>query len=153
MRRILLTGGAGNIGSALLKRLLKEPDTMVFVVDNLSTGNLSNLPPKSSNFKFIKANTNDRSEMSDIMLANNFDFVFHYAALVGVKRTQENPIKVLEDIEGIRNMLTLAKNSGVKNFFFLNSSEIYGETGSFSQNEKKTTIKTTVSVAEVKNIG
>lgn len=153
MRRILLTGGAGNIGSALLKRLLKEEDTTVYVVDNLSTGSLGNLPSVSSNFKFIKANTNERSEMSDIMLANNFDFVFHYAALVGVKRTQENPIKVLEDIEGIRNMLTLSKNSGVKRFFFSSSSEVYGEPVSIPQNEETTPLNSRVPYAVVKNVG
>ena len=114
MRKILLTGGAGNIGSALAKGLLKEKDTEVTVVDNLSTGSLEKLPQGFDNFTFIKADTNNRREMTDIMLANKFDFVFHYAAVVGVKRTQENPIMVLNDIEGIKNMLMLSKNSGVQ---------------------------------------
>jgi UDP-glucose 4-epimerase len=153
MQKILLTGGAGNIGSALTKRLLSDSDTQVVVVDNLSTGNRSNLPSALENFKFIKADTNDRSEMADIMLANNFDYVFHYAALVGVKRTQENPIKVLEDIEGIKNMLTLSKNSGVKRFFFSSSSEVYGEPVSIPQNEETTPLNSRVPYAVVKNVG
>jgi len=52
------------------------------------------------------------------MLAYRFDIVFHYAAVVGVKRTLENPLLVLNDIEGIKNILSLSKNSGVKRVFF-----------------------------------
>lgn len=153
MRKILLTGGAGNIGSALAKRLLSEKDTHLTVVDNLSTGSLDKLPKGFSNLTFIKADTNHRQEMSDIMLANNFDHVFHYAAMVGVKRTQENPVKVLEDIDGIKNMLTLSKNSGVKRFFFSSSSEVYGEPVSIPQNEETTPLNSRVPYAVVKNVG
>jgi UDP-glucuronate decarboxylase len=153
MRKILLTGGAGNIGSALANRLLLDEENEVVVVDNLSTGSLSKLPAKKSNFQFIKADSNNRREMADIMLANNFDYVFHYAALVGVKRTQENPIKVLEDIDGIKNMLTLSKNSGVKRFFFSSSSEVYGEPVSIPQNEETTPLNSRVPYAVVKNVG
>ncbi|MBD3638824.1 MAG: NAD-dependent epimerase/dehydratase family protein [Crocinitomicaceae bacterium] len=153
MRKILLTGGAGNIGSALAKGLLAEKDTAVTVVDNLSTGSLDKLPRGFENFKFIKADTNNRREMTDIMLANNFDYVFHYAAVVGVKRTQDNPIKVLEDIEGIKNMLHLSKNSGVKRFFFSSSSEVYGEPVNIPQNEETTPLNSRVPYAVVKNVG
>ncbi|UKN02077.1 NAD-dependent epimerase/dehydratase family protein [Paracrocinitomix mangrovi] len=153
MRKILLTGGAGNIGSALAKRLLQEPETIVTVVDNLSTGDIKKLPKGFDNLKFIKADTNNRSEMTDIMLANQFDFVFHYAAVVGVERTQENPIKVLEDIEGIKNMLQLSKNTGVKRFFYSSSSEVYGEPVTIPQNEETTPLNSRVPYAVVKNVG
>jgi UDP-glucose 4-epimerase len=153
MRKILLTGGAGNIGSALSKKLLEDAENELVVVDNLSTGSIDKLPKGFEKFKFIKADTNNRREMSDIMLANNFDYVFHYAALVGVKRTQDNPIQVLEDIEGIKNMLTLSKNSGVRRFFFSSSSEVYGEPVSIPQNEQTTPLNSRVPYAVVKNIG
>lgn len=153
MRKILITGGAGNIGSALTDRLLKDNNTLVTVVDNLSTGSLTKLDLGHPNLEFIKADTNDRQEMSEIMISNRFDFVFHYAALVGVKRTQENPIKVLEDIEGIRNMLSLSKNTGVKRFFFSSSSEVYGEPVSIPQNEDTTPLNSRVPYAVVKNVG
>lgn len=153
MRKILLTGGAGNVGSALAKGLLNEGDTEVVVVDDLSTGSLEKLPKGFDNFSFIHANCNNRQEMSDIMLANKFDYVFHYAALVGVERTQENPIKVLEDIEGIKNILTLSKNSGVKRFFFSSSSEVYGEPVSIPQHEETTPLNSRVPYAVVKNVG
>ncbi|MBI3134362.1 MAG: NAD-dependent epimerase/dehydratase family protein [Bacteroidetes bacterium] len=153
MRKILVTGGAGNIGSALTAKLLETRDTEVTVVDNLSTGSISKLNLSDANLRFIKADSNNRQEMSEIMISNRFDFVFHYAAVVGVKRTQENPIMVLEDIEGIRNMLTLSKNTGVKRFFFSSSSEVYGEPVSIPQNEETTPLNSRVPYAVVKNVG
>lgn len=153
MEKILLTGGAGNIGSALAKGLLETNQYKVVVVDNLSTGKRDKLPATHPNLRFIKADTNDRQEMTDIMLANSFDYVFHYAALVGVKRTQENPVKVLEDIDGIKNMLTLSKNTGVKRFFFSSSSEVYGEPVSIPQHEETTPLNSRVPYAVVKNVG
>jgi len=153
MRKILVTGGAGNVGSALVERLLVEKDTIVTVVDNLTTGSRAKLPSNSNIFQFIKADVNDRTEMSEIMLVNHFDYVFHYAALVGVQRTQDNPVKVLEDIQGIRNMLTLSKNLDVKRFFFSSSSEVYGEPVVIPQNEDTTPLNSRVPYAVVKNVG
>ena len=72
------------------------------------------------------------------MLVNQFNYVFHYAAVVGVKRTQENPIMVLDDIQGIKNVLQLSKNSSVKRVFFSSSSEVYGEPVELPQNEETT---------------
>ncbi|MFT4601107.1 MAG: nucleoside-diphosphate-sugar epimerase [Arenicella sp.] len=153
MKKILLTGGAGNIGSALSRKLLENGENELVVVDNLSTGSFDKLPEAQERFKFIKADTNNRREMSDVMLANKFDYVFHYAALVGVKRTQDNPVKVLEDIEGIKNILTLSKNTGVQRFFFSSSSEVYGEPVSIPQNEETTPLNSRVPYAVVKNVG
>lgn len=153
MRKILVTGGAGNIGSALTQGLLNEPDTMVTVVDDLSTGNLEKLPQNHPNLRFIKADVNSREEITDIMLSNQFDYVFHYAAYVGVQRTQENPIRVLNDIEGIRNILSLSKNTGVKRFFFSSSSEVYGEPVTIPQHEETTPLNSRVPYAVVKNVG
>ena len=152
MRKILVTGGAGNVGSALVSKLLEDTDSFVTVVDDLSTGSIEKLNFNKSNFRFIKANINNRQEMTEIMLSGHFDFVFHYAAMVGVKRTQENPIKVLEDIDGIKNMLSLSKNTGVKRFFFSSSSEVYGEPVSIPQNEDTTPLNSRVPYAVVKNV-
>ncbi len=153
MRKVLVTGGAGNIGSALTQGLLNESNTVVTVVDNLSTGNLSKLPLENPNLRFIKADVNDRQEISEIMLAEKFDFVFHYAAYVGVQRTQKNPISVLKDIEGIRNVLELSKNTSVKRFFFSSSSEVYGEPVVIPQHEETTPLNSRVPYAVVKNVG
>ena len=106
---ILITGGAGNVASALANKLAQNPDNYIVIVDNLSTGSLSKIP-KLPNVTFIKANVNNYNDVVPIFGRYNFDFVFHYAAVVGVKRTLENPIMVLEDIEGIKNILSLSKN-------------------------------------------
>ncbi len=153
MRKILITGGAGNVGSALAAKLIEDKNTLVTVVDDLSTGSVSKLDLTQPNLKFIKADVNKKSELSEIMLANRFDYVFHYAALVGVQRTQENPVKVLEDIQGIRNILNISKNIGVKRFFFSSSSEVYGEPVSIPQNEATTPLNSKLPYAVVKNVG
>lgn len=151
--KILVTGGAGNVGSALVQKLSQNPAYEILVVDNLSTGDLKKIDLTKPNIRFTKADTNDRLEMSEIMTSQNFDYVFHYAAIVGVKRTQENPIRVLADIEGIKNILNLCKNTGVKRFFFSSSSEVYGEPVTIPQNEDTTPLNSRVPYAVVKNVG
>jgi nucleoside-diphosphate-sugar epimerase len=152
--KILVTGGAGNVGSALVEKLISNPLNYVVIVDNLSTGFLSKLPPKELiNWKLIKADVNDFSDISAVMLSYNFDYVFHFAAVVGVIRTQENPIDVLNDIEGIKNILNLSKNSSVKHVYFSSSSEVYGEPVELPQNEHRTPLNSRVPYAVVKNVG
>ena len=73
--------------------------------------------------------------------------------MVGVKRTLENPLKVLEDIKGIQSVLHLAKNTGVKRVFFASSSEVYGEPVEFPQNEFTTPLNSKLPYAIVKNVG
>jgi len=152
--KVLLTGGAGNIGSALAEAFLQDPDNFVVIVDDLSTGFKEKLPPaENSNWKFIKADVNNLSDLTSIMHTHNFDYVFHFAAVVGVLRTQENPISVLNDIEGIRNILNLSKNSTVKHVYFASSSEVYGEPVELPQNEHRTPLNSRVPYAVVKNVG
>lgn len=152
--KILVTGGAGNIGSALVKKLLTNKYYYVVVADDLSTGSLEKLPKLSEeNFKFIKANVNNMSEIAPLFYSFNFDYVFHFAAVVGVLRTQENPIKVLKDIDGIRNILDLSKNSTVKHVYYSSSSEVYGEPVELPQNEHRTPLNSRIPYAVVKNLG
>ena len=154
MRKILITGGAGFIGSALAEKLIKNKDNFVIVVDNLLTGHLGKLPElPRENWKFIKCDVNHYRDIAEIMIAYKFDYVFHYAAVVGVQRTQENPIRVLKDIDGIENILTLAKNTGVHRIFFSSSSEIYGEPVEIPQNEYTTPLNSRLPYAVVKNVG
>jgi nucleoside-diphosphate-sugar epimerase len=153
MKNILVTGGAGNIGSALVEALVKNVDFHVVVIDNLITGNVKKMPANAPNLTFIKADVNDYKEISAIMLAYKFDYVFHYAALVGVKRTLDNPVMVLNDINGIRNVLDLAKYTSVKRVFYSSSSEVYGEPVEFPQNEFTTPLNSRLPYAVVKNIG
>jgi UDP-glucuronate decarboxylase len=153
-KKILVTGGAGNIGSALVKKLIGDSNNFVVVVDNLSTGNIEKLSFNgNTNYKFIKADCNNYSQLSPIMYSNNFDYVFHFAAVVGVQRTQQHPILVLEDIDGIKNVLSLSKSGSVKHVYFSSSSEVYGEPVEIPQNEYKTPLNSRVPYAVVKNVG
>jgi nucleoside-diphosphate-sugar epimerase len=152
MIKILVTGGAGFIPSSLVDKLIEDNNYFVVSFDNLITGKIENLP-NHPNFKFIKGNANIYSEISEVMLAYQFDYVFHYAALVGVKRTLENPLMVLEDIVGFKNILSLSKSTGVKRIFFSSSSEVYGEPVEFPQNEHTTPLNSKLPYAIVKNVG
>ena len=152
MATILITGGAGNVASALAKKLTENKNNLIVIIDNLSTGNLSKVP-KEDNVVFIKANVNNYNDIVPVFGRYNFDYVFHYAAVVGVKRTLENPMMVLEDIEGIKNILSLSKNSKVKRVFYSSSSEVYGEPFEIPQNEHTTPLNSRLPYAIVKNVG
>ena len=154
MRKILITGGAGFIGSSLAEKFIEDKNNYVVIVDDLSTGFSRNLPSKrDTNWRFIKCDINNYRDISEIMLSFQFDYVFHYAAVVGVKRTQEHPVKVLNDIKGIENILNLSKNSSVKRVFFSSSSEVYGEPMELPQNEETTPLNSRLPYAIVKNVG
>lgn len=154
LKKVLITGAAGFIGSSLAERLLSTGNYKVIMVDNLLTGDLRRLPKvKTPNWRFIKADCNNFKDISSVMLAYKFDYVFHYAAVVGVQRTIENPVMVLDDIQGIRNVLNLCKNTGVKRIFYASSSEVYGEPFEHPQNEMTTPLNSRLPYAVVKNIG
>lgn len=153
-RRILITGGAGNIGGSLSRRLASDPDNYVVIVDNFLTGSKNKLPSSElKNWTFIKADCNRLDEMTPIMCANKFDYVFHYAAVVGVQRTLDSPKMVLDDVKGIENILSLAKATGVRRVFYSSSSEVYGEPVEFPQRESTTPLNSRLPYAIVKNLG
>lgn len=151
MHNILVTGGAGNIGSALVAKLATESKTKVVVADNLSTGNLDKVP-LLKNVKFVKCDINDYNDISPLFFYYKFDFVFHYSAVVGVERTIKNPMMVLNDIKGVENVLKLSKNTGVKRFFYSSSSEVYGEPVEIPQHENTTPLNSKLPYAIVKNL-
>lgn len=153
MRKILITGGAGNIGASLAGKLVLDQNNQVVVLDNLLTGDVMKLPVGFSNFKFIKCDVNNFSALAEVMLSIQFDYVFHYAAVVGVQRTLANPILVLNDIEGIKNILQLSKETKVKRVFYSSSSEVYGEPVEIPQHEQTTPLNSRLPYAIVKNIG
>lgn len=153
MSKILITGGAGFIPSSLADRLVLDKENFVVSIDNFLTGQKKNLNTSTNNYHFIKCDVNNYQDLSAIMLAYKFDYVFHYAAVVGVQRTLDNPLMVLQDIEGIKNVLNLCKNTGVKRVFFSSSSEVYGEPVEFPQNEHTTPLNSKLPYAIVKNIG
>lgn len=153
MQTTLITGAAGNVGSALTYFLLEKGHNVI-AVDNLSTGAIEKLPAFGTpNFTFIKADVNEYTQLSEIMLSRTIDYVFHYAAMVGVQRTLDNPMSVLRDIDGIKNILQLSKNIGVKKIIYSSSSEVYGEPVSLPQIEDVTPLNSKLPYAVVKNLG
>jgi nucleoside-diphosphate-sugar epimerase len=154
MSRILITGGAGFIPSCLAEKLAENPENELVLIDNFMTGFKEKIPTsKHHNIRFIKADVNEFADISSIFASFSFDYVFHYAALVGVLRTLDNPVKVLNDIQGIKNVLMLCKNTGVKRVYFSSSSEVYGEPVEFPQNEHTTPLNSRLPYAIVKNVG
>jgi nucleoside-diphosphate-sugar epimerase len=152
MKTVLITGGAGFIPSSLAEALLSTNRYYVVALDNYLTGKRQHLSAHP-NYKFIKGDVNDWKDISSIMLHFSFDYVFHYAAVVGVNRTIENPKLVLDDIKGLQNVFDLAKNTGVKRIFFSSSSEVYGEPVHLPQHEHETPLNSKLPYAVVKNIG
>ena len=152
MIKILITGGAGFVGSSLADRFLKFDQYQLVLVDNLLTGDMRKVP-LHLRCKFIKCDVNNYNDIASIMTSFQFDYVFHYAAVVGVKRTTDNPIMVLNDLQGIRNILDLSKNTGVKRVFFSSSSEVYGEPVELPQHEETTPLNSRLPYAVVKNVG
>ncbi len=135
-RTFLVTGGAGFIGSHLTERLL-ELGGKVIVVDDFSVGKRENLKEvlKNKNLKVIKADVNNFKALKKVFEKNKIDYVFHYAAVVGVKRLEEKPMEILEDIEGIKNILNLSLKPKIKKIVFASSSEVYGEPLSLPEKE------------------
>ncbi|MDB4112507.1 NAD-dependent epimerase/dehydratase family protein [bacterium] len=154
MKKILVTGGAGNIGSSLVKGLLKTEKYHVSIVDNLSTGSKANLPQTNeSHWEFINCDVNNLEQLTKVFKKNSFHYIFHYSALVGVERTQKNPLKVLEDIEGIKNILNLSVEFNAERIFYSSSSEVYGEPVEIPQNEITTPLNSKLPYAIVKSVG
>ncbi|AWB45829.1 NAD-dependent dehydratase [Paenibacillus sp. CAA11] len=123
--KILVTGGAGFIGSHLVERLL-ELGHSVWTLDNMSTGRLDflNKVTENNRHSVIHGSVTDKYLLRGLM--ERVDVVFHLAAVLGVKNTVENPLKVIEgNIDGTRNILELAYQNRVK-VVFSSTSEVYG---------------------------
>lgn len=132
----LVTGGAGFIGSHLCERLLKEGHRVI-CIDNFSSAKKGNLEILTENpdFSFYHLNVNNHEEMNKIFNIK-FDYVFHYAAIVGVKRTEEKPFEVFQDINGIKNILELSCKNKVTKVIFSSSSEVYGDPVELPESEE-----------------
>ena len=124
--RILVTGGAGFIGSHLAEELLRRGHE-VWALDDLSTGRLENLSTFEHNprFRFIEGNVMDAVLVNG--LVSQCDRVFHLAAAVGVKYVLENPLRaLLTNIRGTEVVLEAASTHGRK-VMLASSSEVYGK--------------------------
>ena len=135
-KKILVTGGAGFIGSNLCDALI-EKENKVVCLDNFSTGKRENLEKllKNSNFKLIEG---DIRKLEDCLEATNgVDYVLHQAALGSVPRSIDDPITSNDvNVSGFLNMLVAARDNGVKRFVFAASSSTYGDSEATPKVEK-----------------
>ena len=132
--RILITGGAGFIGSHLSERLLQSGHE-VTILDDFSTGLASNLRSFASekNLKVVNGSILNDKDLTP--LVRNSDYVFHLAAAVGVFNIVNNPLSsLLTNIRGTENVLEAAHNGGIP-VFLTSSSEVYGKNISDSLKE------------------
>lgn len=127
--KILVTGGAGFIGSNLCENLVNR-GYQVYCLDNLSTGKISNIQYLIDNcqdtFKFIEGDIRKLEDCRNAVA--NVDYVFHEAALGSVPRSINDPINTNDNnINGFLNMLVAARDAGVKRFIYAASSSTYGD--------------------------
>jgi len=125
--RVLVTGGAGFIGSNLVETLLKQ-DNEVVCLDDFSTGKLENINPFRDN-KHFKLIEGDIRSLTDCKTAvEGVDYVLHQAALGSVPRSIADPITTNEvNIGGFLNMLVATRDANVKRFIYAASSSTYGD--------------------------
>lgn len=125
---VLITGGAGFIGSHLCKRLVKEGHQVV-AVDNLSNGSLDNLKELEGNphFTFYEFDVNNTIKLRSVFGTYPFDMVFHMAANADVNKGEESPQVDYENtLQTTLSVLEMMRVFEIKKFFFASSSTVYG---------------------------
>lgn len=133
MKRFLVTGGAGFIGSHIACALVKRGD-FVRVLDNFSSGKEENLKEAGDKIDLIRGDIRDKNTC--LKATEGIDFVLHQAALRSVPKSLQNPAEYNEvNIQGVLNMLEGALANRIKCFVFASSSSIYGETTKFPEKE------------------
>jgi UDP-glucose 4-epimerase len=132
-RKVVVTGGAGFIGSHLAEALIKEGAT-VTVVDNLATGHLSNLEHIRKRLEFIECDINDTADVARAM--KGADTVFHLAALPSVPRSIDEPLPSHRaNIDGTFSVLLAARCAGVRRVVYSASSSAYGDNPAATKRE------------------
>ena len=132
--KVLITGGAGFIGSHLAEKLLENGDK-VSVIDNFSTGSKDNIENiiAQKNFEFVEGDIRDIKLLEPLIVKN--DVIFHLAAAVGVKLIAEDPVRTIEtNIGGTEIVLDIANKFG-KKILIASSSEVYGKNETVPFNE------------------
>tara|TARA_R100000951_G_scaffold54690_1_gene45975 strand:+ start:69 stop:977 length:909 start_codon:yes stop_codon:yes gene_type:complete len=136
MKKAIVTGGAGFIGSNLVDKLI-EQGVEVTILDNLSTGKEENINPKA---KFINCDISTASETDMLFYINGADIVFHLAALARVQPSIEDPITFNKvNINGTLNVLLASHKAGVKRVVYSASSSAYGDATKFPTPEEHST--------------
>ena len=126
-KRILITGGAGFIGSNLCEALLNK-DNQVVCLDNFATGKRENIEEFLEDPNFVLIDGDIRQLEVCLKATRDIDYVLHQAALGSVPRSIKDPITSNEvNVSGFLNMLVASRNNGIKRFVFAASSSTYGD--------------------------
>ena len=134
MKNILVTGGAGYIGSHIVEQLIRNKEKVI-ILDNLVNGYKKLINNKA---KFIKADIKNKSQIISVIKDNNITSIIHLAAFLNVSEAEKNKKKYFKNnIIGTKNLLEACKNSKVENIIFSSSCSIYGNVkGSVGENKK-----------------
>lgn len=137
-RKILVTGGAGFIGSNICEKLI-ESGCFVVCVDNFITGRKENIEHllQNENFKLIEGDIVNFDTCQDAM--KGCDYICHQAALGSIPRSIDDPIKTNQiNVDGTLNIFVAALNEGIKRIVFASSSSVYGDEKTLPKQEDKT---------------
>ncbi len=121
---ILVTGGSGFIGSAIVKYLVKKQNKKVIVFDNNSRGKSARLKDVEEKITFIKGDIRNKDDLN--IIKGRIDTVIHLAYVNGTKFFYKKPFEILDiAVNGLINILNFSKKKNVKNFYLASSSEVY----------------------------
>jgi UDP-N-acetylglucosamine 4-epimerase len=137
---VLVTGGAGFIGSNIVEFLLKNNVKKVRVIDNLSTGNKNNLQPFLEKYDNLEFMYGDISKLEDCRVAvKGMDVITNQAALGSVPRSINDPLSShISNVNGFLNILIAAKEEDIKRVVYASSSSVYGDNPSLPKTEENT---------------
>lgn len=131
---ILVTGGAGYIGSHVVKQLVDHQDVNVVIIDNLCGGTFDSIPilrsmfKKHSRFEFIQLDLSDFSSVEEVFMSHQFDAVIHFAAHLQVGESVEKPLKYyMNNTLNTTNLINLCIKYNVNKFIFSSTAAVYGE--------------------------
>lgn len=127
---ILITGGAGYIGSHVAKQLLEKTNYNISIIDNLSTGSTQTLETlrKMREFKFIELDLKEFTDISTLLKNEKYDVILHFAASIVVPESVENPTKYyMNNTVNTINLVKCATENDVGKFVFSSTAAVYGE--------------------------
>lgn len=127
---VLVTGGAGYIGSHVVKQLLEYTKDEIVVIDNISAGHLATIETLQNirSFKFFKEELSNTKKINDILKENKIDTILHFAASIVVSESVSDPLKYyINNTTNTINLINIALKNNIKKFIFSSTAAVYGE--------------------------